>query len=45
MLPKLDPDFNFDSFRTILGLLIIVQGFETTRFLEIITPPKKGSKR
>lgn len=32
-LPQLATEFNFDSLRVVLGLLIVVQGFETSRYL------------
>jgi hypothetical protein len=39
-LPHLDPSISWNSARTVLGLLIVVQGFETSRFLAGAYPAK-----
>jgi hypothetical protein len=38
-LPDLTTSFDWNSARTVLGLLIVVQGFETSRFLAGAYPP------
>jgi len=39
-LPDLETSFTWNSVRTVLGLLIVVQGFETSRFLAGAYPPE-----
>jgi hypothetical protein len=39
-LPRLTATIGWDSIRTVLGLLIVVQGFETSRFLAGAYPPE-----
>jgi hypothetical protein len=39
-LPDLETSLNWNSARTVLGLLIVVQGFETSRFLAGAYPPE-----
>jgi len=38
-LPTGEPDFSWDTVRLLFGLLIVVQGFETSRFLKGAYPP------